>query len=130
VDVSNAIRIGRRLTGLVTDRLGATAERAGRDMLSDAHWDAIVRHLNLSGREHDIVRCAFDGMTQMATAHELGISTHTVHTHMERLYGKLDVHDRGEMLLRIFATYLALSREGVLTPADTPPNGSAVTSSR
>ncbi len=79
-----------------------------RDMLSERQWRSIVEELHLSGREFQIVQCVFDGEQESMIARELSISSHTVHTHLERLYHKLSVRNRAELLLRIFAAYIVL----------------------
>ncbi len=81
-----------------------------RDMFSEQQWGSIVGALHLSGREFQIVQCVFDGEQESVIARELSISAHTVHTHLERLYHKLSVCNRAELLLRIFAAYISLER--------------------
>ncbi|MEC9372753.1 MAG: helix-turn-helix transcriptional regulator [Planctomycetota bacterium] len=66
------------------------------------HWDAIERDLGLSPREAEIVRLLFEAKSESMIADSLGISVHTVHSHLARLHRKLDVHDRSELLLRVF----------------------------
>ncbi len=79
-------------------------------MFSEQQWRSIIDALHLSGREFQIVMCVFDGEQEWVIARELGISAHTVHTHLERLYHKLSVRNRAELLLRIFAAYISLER--------------------
>ena len=81
--------------------------RDGRRMLSEARWCAIGEALRLSGRELQIVRCLFDDLTEAAIALELGISAHTVHTHLERLYRKLGVVSRCGAILRVFSEHVS-----------------------
>jgi len=84
----------------------------GRSMLSDEQWRDIIAHFHLSCRESQVVQSMFEGKKQVAIATELGISAHTVHTHVERIYGKLGVHDRCELILRVFGAYLAFNGRG------------------
>ena len=63
-------------------------------MLSKQAWAQISRSLALSARERQILRGIFDDRTEFAIAANLGISPHTVHSHIERLYHKLAVTDR------------------------------------
>ena len=79
---------------------------SGRSTLSDRQWDSIAQSLNLSGRELQILQCMFDNQTEDAMAMELGISCHTVHTHLERLYHKLQVTSRCAAVVRVFAEYV------------------------
>ncbi len=73
----------------------------GRAIFSDAEWIMIARWLQLSTREAQLVICAFDDEKESVIANRLGISPHTVHTHFERLYRKLSVHSRCQLLIRI-----------------------------
>ncbi len=64
----------------------------------------------MSRRELQIAQGVFDDRTEFAIAAELGISVRTVHTHFERMYHKLAVKDRVELVLRIMNEFLALTR--------------------
>ena len=88
--------------------------RAGRTptFLPLGRWSSIARALGLSGRELDVVRCILDGRSEESTARALGISSHTVHTHIDRLHRKLQVGNRAELILRIFAEYVSQVEEG------------------
>lgn len=81
-------------------------------LFSQARWSAIARDLRLSQRERQIVQLIFDGHKEASIARELGISVHTVHSHIGRLHRKLNVRDRCELLLRIFETYMSLESGG------------------
>ena len=87
-------------------------------MFSLRAWDEIACNLRLSGRELEIVRGIFDDLTESAIAERLQISSHTVHSHLERLYHKLGVTGRVKLLLRVIETYLALiqSSDSLLPP--------------
>ena len=78
-------------------------------LLSQRAWRDVADSLKLSPRELQIVLHVFDDQKEQAIAEQLGISPHTVHTHLERLYHKLEVTSRVELVVRIFAEYLALS---------------------
>jgi len=80
------------------------------DLLSAAQWRWVTTSLRLSVRELEIVRLVFDDETEGAIASTLGMSVHTVHTHLERLYRKLGVGSRGALLVRVFAEELAHER--------------------
>ena len=82
----------------------------GRSLLSEDRWRLIAASLRLSTRELQIVQCVFDGANEATVARELGISCHTVHTYVRRLYRKLGVRDRCELLIQVFASYMSLDR--------------------
>ena len=65
----------------------------------------VTRESRLTAREEEILACLFQGMPDKEIASTLGIGTATVHTHMSRLFEKLDVHSRRE----IVAKYLAFN---------------------
>lgn len=72
-------------------------------------WVALVRHLTLSRREAEIVeRILRLDDDEPSIAEHLHISPHTVHTHLERLYRKLDVSSRSQLVTRIFVAYEAV----------------------
>lgn len=60
-----------------------------------ADWQRIA---SLSGRQRDVLGLLVRGMSEKQVAQELGLSAHTVHTHVKALYGDLDVSSRGELL--------------------------------
>ncbi len=87
--------------------------RQGKAVLADAQWLMIAECLSLSDREVQVVQCVFDDKTEAAAALELSISSHTVHSHLTRVYRKLGVRTRCELVVRVFAEYLFLaSSEG------------------
>jgi DNA-binding CsgD family transcriptional regulator len=77
-------------------------------MLCDQAWGGVQARLGLSGRELQIIKAVFDGRPERAIAVHLGISPHTVHTHMERLYHKLAVSDRVGLVLHVLSAYLPM----------------------
>jgi DNA-binding NarL/FixJ family response regulator len=81
------------------------------DLLSNEEWQSIGCQLLLSGRELDILRCAVNGEKESDIACQLGISAHTVHTHLHRLFLKLGVSSRLEAIMLIFRAYIARSRQ-------------------
>ena len=80
----------------------------GSAVFSDQAWNQIVGRLRLSRREGEIVRGVFDDRTEFAIGAELGMSPHTVHTHVERLHQKLGVTDRVQLILCIMQEFLRL----------------------
>lgn len=107
-----------RLAESSTSRLlGVRLVRApGRLMFSDDHWRLLARSLELSKRQSQIVQAVFDDKKESAIAVHLGISSHTVHTHLERLYRKLGITSRVALVSRVFIQYLWMQdgRERVL----------------
>ena len=55
----------------------------------------------LTAREIDVVRLLAKGCTYGRVAQLLGISEHTVATHIKNLYRKLDVHTAAAAVFRV-----------------------------
>jgi DNA-binding CsgD family transcriptional regulator len=54
------------------------------------------RSTPLSKREREILQKVADGATTRQVASDLGISPHTVKTHLERIFEKLGANDRAQ----------------------------------
>ncbi|SOZ18531.1 putative TWO COMPONENT RESPONSE REGULATOR TRANSCRIPTION REGULATOR PROTEIN [Cupriavidus taiwanensis] len=77
----------------VVNRLrGAPPEAVARDSGPGAAPGAVV----LSVRENEILDLISRGYTYAETARYLGLSVHTVQSHIKNIYGKLAVRSRGE----------------------------------
>ena len=69
-------------------------------------------HISMSGvtlREAEVVGWAARGLTNMEIAFQLQISSRTVQKHLERMFRKLGVRSRSELVAR---AYLALLQKG------------------
>jgi len=69
-------------------------------------WESLAEALQLTPRELDIVQCLLFGKSEIDIGRELGISTNTVHTHLGRIYKKLEVRSIAGLIRRIFASYV------------------------
>lgn len=87
----------------------APARLAGSAMFSSQAWEEIARNLHLSARELQIVRGVFDDQKELTLAKILGISAHTIHTHVGRLHRKLAVTDRSQLIQLVMQEFLALT---------------------
>jgi DNA-binding CsgD family transcriptional regulator len=93
-----------------TDRLSVHVTPLGRAVFPDDVWRDLAKELRLSGRESEILLGIFDDQKESSIAATLGISTHTVHSHLERLYRKLRVSSRVTLVVRVFVAYLSNRR--------------------
>jgi hypothetical protein len=92
----------------VTMRYPRRVQPSGGSLFSDDIWRLLARSLKLSQRESQIPPAVFDDQKESTIAVNLGMSSHTVHTHLERLYRKLGVTSRVTLVTRVFVEYLWL----------------------
>jgi len=82
-----------------------------RSFLSERGWRGLAERLKLSEREVEVARAVLADETERAIARRLGISPHTVHTHLERLYHKLQVSSRLGLAVKLYQTLLVMTAE-------------------
>jgi DNA-binding CsgD family transcriptional regulator len=78
----------------------------GHAVFHSSDWVLLRNTLGLSTREFQIAQCVFDDEKQETIAWRLGISLGTVNTYMQRLYTKLGVRSRPQLIVRVIAAYL------------------------
>jgi DNA-binding NarL/FixJ family response regulator len=61
----------------------------------------------LSKREEDVVRCVAEGFNNREIANELGLSEHTVKNYLFRIFDKLGISNRVELILYAFGNMAA-----------------------
>jgi DNA-binding CsgD family transcriptional regulator len=96
-------------------------------LLPSFAWEHLNTKLRLSPREAEIVQWLCADESEESIAYQLGISKHTVHSHLERLYKKIGVTSRAQVVIRLFREYMAQlpPTEAAFKPAPQPTNGSA-----
>lgn len=72
-------------------------------MLSKEQVTALVAPQHLSARETEVCTQLLRGRDELEIAESLGISPHTVRAHVRRIYLKLDVHSRFELLAHLLS---------------------------
>ena len=87
-------------------------------LFTPREWTALGDSLGLSPRELEIVQGVFDDRTEGSIAGELGISHHTVHTYLARIYRKVSASSRTQLVVRVMETYLGIAREPTSTRLD------------
>ncbi|MEI8043733.1 MAG: helix-turn-helix transcriptional regulator [Verrucomicrobiota bacterium] len=99
-------------------RLPQQRKLLGAAILSDHAWSEIAKAMGITKREIQIIQGVFDNRHEVDIAERLRISPHTVHMHLNRLYKKLIVTSRTELVLRIVQEMvtLTLSETAVLPP--------------
>ena len=97
----------------------------GRDLFTTKTWQVIGKSLKLSVRETQVVVGIFSDQKEQAIAHDLEISRYTVNTYLQRVYAKLGVRSRAQLIVRVVAQYLLLASHVAKassqpTPVETP----------
>ena len=82
----------------------------GSLIFSKKEWQVLRRDLKLSPRAMQLVRGIFDDQTEEAIADDLSISVHTVHSYRTRVYQRLGVSSREQLLVFTFGRYLERHR--------------------
>jgi DNA-binding NarL/FixJ family response regulator len=89
-------------TAIQLDRERST----GRRIIADREWASLAERLRLAPREVQVIKGVFDDQKELVIADELGISPHTVHTYLERIYRKLAVDSRVSLVVRVMSEIL------------------------
>ena len=89
----------------VVGAMGAASARTPSDDATPQYRDriskqveALRRRFGLSIREAQVMECMARGFSVARVAEELVVSENTVRTHQKRIYAKLDVHKKQELL--------------------------------
>jgi DNA-binding NarL/FixJ family response regulator len=88
---------------------GTSAGDCGATIFSPRQLDQIFSAggIAVSPRQVEIISLLFEGCGDKQIVARLGISVGTVRTHMARLFGKLKVRDRNELILRLVRLFHA-----------------------
>ena len=81
--------------------------KIARKVIREFQDEGVDEQYVLSHREREIVKEIENGLTYKDIAAKLGISPHTVHTHIKNIYEKLHAKDRPEALV-------AARRKGII----------------
>lgn len=75
-------------------------------VLTAKEWGLIASALALTNRELEISQHLCDGARDVDIGATLGVSAHTVHSHLQRMYAKTSTRNRAEFIVRLFTTHL------------------------
>jgi len=95
--------------------MNTVANEKAEKIFSDLEWALITQVIPLPPRKLQIVQHLFDGCSDKQIAAALGISVATVRTHLNRLFMRLGVQDRSELILLVVRRFRAACR-GVRCP--------------
>lgn len=81
--------------------------------LTNTERAALAHALHLSPREALIAELILNDSTEHAIAARIGISQHTVHTYLDRIYKKTGAHSRCQLAIVFFHKYVeTIARRG------------------
>ncbi len=80
-------------------------EDFGDSLFTRSQWEAIHDRMGLSPRQQQMIEQLFRGHSDKQIATKLDIAISTVRAHLQRLYAKLNVHDRTEMVLLVMRVH-------------------------
>ena len=100
-----------------------TALQEGSSFITAADWTRISASLRLSTRESEIARLALTDVSETTIADRLAISKHTVHSHIERLYRKLAIRSRSQLVVKLFEAYVCLNQSLTVADGSSKPTG-------
>ena len=78
-------------------------------LISMEHWEKLTTVVGLSKRESIVARLIFEGKSRDFIAWDLGCAKGTVRTYVDRVYQKLNVGDRLELMIRLIGLHLTLT---------------------
>ncbi len=84
---------------------------AALGLFCEEAWAGIADKLDLSPRQMQVARCVVEGQGDREIVLALGVSWHTVQTHMERLHEKLGIQSRVGLATQVTAAYRAWRTE-------------------
>ena len=73
-------------------------------IFSGREWNALIETLSLPLRQGQVVQYIFEGCSDKQIANELDITVPTVRSHIGRVFEKLEVEDRNELMIKVFST--------------------------
>ena len=76
-----------------------------RRVFSPQAWTELKQELSLSRRQADVVEQLLQGHSDKQIARELQMSVPTVRTHLCRLFARLGVEDRCELIVRVYCYF-------------------------
>ncbi len=74
-------------------------------------WKGIAAILHLSPRQVAVAACVLSDYSKGDIAQRLRLSTHTVQRHLERLYERLHVRSRCQLVSAVFVAYIRWDRK-------------------
>lgn len=84
--------------------MGGNEFTVGKVFTTD-EWAGLASQLPLSPRQANLVRLLLEGAGDKRIAQGMDISVPTVRTYMSRLFRKLNVQDRHELVLCVFGQF-------------------------
>jgi NarL family two-component system response regulator LiaR len=81
----------------------AAAQPVVPPQFAPARWRRMIKTLRLSPQQANVVALVMKGRRDKQIAADLALSPSTVRTHLRGIFTRMDVQDRVELVLRVFA---------------------------
>lgn len=75
------------------------------NLFTSQEWAALVRALGLTQRQSEVVNSVICGLSDKQIADAMKVKPPTVRTHLQRVYAKLGVRDRTELVVHCFSVF-------------------------
>lgn len=82
----------------------AGGERRHGDTTYPESWATVAHALKVSAREWQVIALILEDHKESAIAVKLAISAHTVHVYLRRVFHKLHVNSRAQLVLKVLQT--------------------------
>jgi DNA-binding CsgD family transcriptional regulator len=74
-------------------------------LFSKSEFTVLAEELSLSPRENQIVGQILSGHSDKQIAQNLEMAVPTLRTHLTRIFSKLDVNDKNELIVQVFSQF-------------------------
>jgi DNA-binding NarL/FixJ family response regulator len=75
------------------------------ELFSESEWSELINKLDLSPRQAEVIQRILSGFSDKQIALDLRIAVPTVRTHLNRVFLRLGVQDRTEVVLHVFRQF-------------------------
>lgn len=88
--------------------MDVSSDGSRRSLFSPREWDRIVKALELSPRQAEILDLLLNGYSDQEMATRLSIELPTIRTHFGRMFARFGVRDRTGLVVELFHVWREL----------------------
>jgi DNA-binding NarL/FixJ family response regulator len=94
------------MASIPPDVVPTTSQRTFPPFLDADDWQYVVTCLQLSPQQTRVVSLILQGKQDKEISRELGLNRYTIRTYLRRVFDRVGLEDRMELVLHIFALCL------------------------